>query len=154
MIWQSRKVFGAWILWHCKLDDGKIYRSNHSGSLRKSEMSRPNCSPVYQQIATALHDIDFSSVRVREYPLLLFWTICVILKLTERGTGWDACDKNDMLCGEVILDSAMPAATKYGNFALLGEPKDGFSSLLLQWNDGLQSGTAIATCLQTFWMSL
>ncbi|KAE9379659.1 HET-domain-containing protein [Stipitochalara longipes BDJ] len=147
---ESIKYLGGWIIWHCKLEDGKLFRITETGRLRKSLLLKPedtiqNSRTGFQKIPIAVSDVDFSNLPSLSYPLLLFWTLCINLRLLralpEQGhphglVNYLAIDKFGKSCGKVEMDTAIPES-EYGKFALLAATEDAFWALMLVWKDGI-----------------
>lgn len=67
----------GWITWHCRLEDGKSFRIDNVGRLRKSPYPKAeDCQSkgprAFQQMPVSVSDVDFSVLRTKPYPLLLF----------------------------------------------------------------------------------
>ena len=147
---QTNSGLCGWIIWHCKLEDGNLYRISNTGRLRKSLLPKPedskrNARRKFQGIQVAVSDIEFGIVSASSYPFLLFWTICInlCLKRGSRAKGflpglvnYDAMDKFGKSCGKVKMDTIVPEMAE-GKFALLAVTDDNFWALMLVWKDGV-----------------
>jgi hypothetical protein len=147
----------CWIIWHCKLEDGSIRRITDTGRLRRSlfpkiEDSRGNSRQHFQEISASVSDVDFGTIRFNSYPLLLFWTICVNLRLKrapqENGSSvgpinYQAMDKYGESCGTVYVDTDMPEIRE-GKFALLAAIDDTFWALMVRWEDTVAERRGVA----------
>ncbi|PMD29672.1 HET-domain-containing protein [Hyaloscypha variabilis F] len=140
----------GWIIWHCKLEDGDVVRISNTGRFRKSLMLQPedtlrNARTKYQEFPVATSGVGFSKVPPTSYPLLLFWTICIELRL-ERALPapgdplglayYSAMDKFGESCGRFTMDPTTPENGD-GEFALLAATNDSLWALMLVWKDGI-----------------
>jgi hypothetical protein len=147
----------GWIIWHCRLEDGNIFRITDTGRLRKtlflkSEDSKCKVRQLFQEIPVSVTDIEFGTPPASSYPLLLFWTICVNLSLKRRAptrknpmglADCGAVDKYGESCGMVQMDTTVPEIGD-GKFALLAADDDGFWALMLMWKDGVAERRGVA----------
>lgn len=147
----------CWIIWHCRLEDSSIRRITDTGRLRRSlfpkmEDSRGNARQHFQEILASVSDVDFGTIRLNSYPLLLFWTICVNLRLKrapqENGSSvgpvnYQAMDKHGESCGTVYVDTDMPEIRE-GKFALLAANDDSFWTLMVRWEDMVAERRGVA----------
>jgi hypothetical protein len=158
-------VLRGWIIWHCTLEDGKVYRIDDTGRLRKRllltvEDTQSKSREAFQKIPVSASDINFTAIRATSYPLLLFWTICVNLCLTRRPTSYEITDKIDprivenrhafdvidrygTKCGTADIASTMPEAAE-GKFALLTMYEGYFWAILLGWEDDIAERRGVA----------
>lgn len=148
-----------WIIWHARLEDGKLNRISYTGRLRKTLLLKPEDSKCkvrkqFQEIPVSVIDVDFGSgmVCTSSYPLLLFWTICINLRLKklpqEQGgpvglVNYQAVDKYGESCGVVQMDTLVPEIIE-GKFALLIASDDSFGALMLIWQDGIAERRGVA----------
>jgi hypothetical protein len=102
----------------------------------------------------SVSDVDFSVLRTKPYPLLLFWTICINLRLEKHPyqgesklpighVNLDAIDRFGERCGTVEVDTIVSAATQ-GKFALLAVSEQKFWALMLKWEDGIAERRGLA----------
>ena len=147
----------SWIIWHCRLEDGNLCRISDTGRLRKSLLLKPEDSKCkvrryFQEIVVSVSDVDFGTVRASSYPLLLFWTICINLRLKRAPqahgssvglVNYRAMDKYGESCGLVNMDTTVPEIGE-GKFALLAATDDSFWALMLMWEDGVAERRGVA----------
>jgi hypothetical protein len=149
----------GWITWHCRLEDGKLFRIDNTGRLRKSplpkaEDGQSKSRRAFQQIPVFVSDVNFGAIQAKSYPLLLFWTICVNLRLKKQSyrgesglpTGhvnFEAIDRYGEKCGTVEVDTIMSEATG-GKFALLAVNEQNFWALMLKWEDEIAERRGVA----------
>jgi len=149
----------SWITWHCRLEDGKLFRIDNTGRLRKSplpkaEDGQSKSRRAFQQLPVSVSDVDFGAVRAKSYPLLLFWTISVNLRLKRQSylgesrvpTGhvnFEAIDRYGEKCGTVEVDTIMAEATE-GKFALLAVDEQEIWALMLKWEDDIAERRGVA----------
>jgi hypothetical protein len=147
---QTNSVLRSWIIWHCKLEDGNLYRISNTGRLHKSllpelEDSKRNARRKFQGIQVAASDIEFGIISDSSYPFLLFWTICINLGLTRESrakgfvsgiVNYHAMDRCGKSCGTVKMDTIVPEMAE-GKFVLLAATDDNFWALMLVWKDGV-----------------
>jgi hypothetical protein len=147
----------GWIIWHCRLEDGNLCQISATGRLRKSLLLKPEDSKCkvrrhFQEISVSDSDVDFGTVRASSYSLLLFWTICINLRLKRvpQAHGYPvglvnyrAMDKYGESCGVVDMDTTVPEIGE-GKFALLAATGDSFWALMLMWKDGVAERRGVA----------
>lgn len=162
---KNEPVLRGWIIWHCALEDGKIYRIDNTGRLRKKlflgvEEARSNSRPVFQRITVSSSDINFGAIRAKTYPLLMFWTICVNLcleirprsdeitdntdlRIVENRHAFDVIDRYGTKCGTADMASTISEATE-GKFALLAMYEGYFWAIVLGWEDDIAERRGVA----------
>lgn len=154
---ESSAGFRGWIIWHCKLEDGNLFRITDTGRLRKALLLKPsdtlqNSRDRFQQISIAVTDVSFWNIRSVSYPLLLFWTICINLRLKRapqlkgeppEPVDYFAMDKFGESCGKVDMDTTIHE-TGEGKFAFLSATDNTFWALMLVWKDGVAERRGVA----------
>jgi hypothetical protein len=154
---ESDSALRGWIIWHCRLEDGNLFRITETGRLRQSLLLKPEDSKCkarrrFQEISVSVNDIEFEIPLASSYPLLLFWTICISLQLKRKSqrrrqpiglVDYQAMDKYGKHCGVVEMDTAVPEMRE-SKFALLAADHDGFWALLLMWKDGVAERRGVA----------
>ncbi|QDS70265.1 hypothetical protein FKW77_007657 [Venturia effusa] len=152
-------VLRRWIIWHCVSDSGKMYRIDGSGRLRKNlhlkaEETRANTRRVFRDITILVSDIDFMSVRATKHPLLLFWTICVNVRLSRmtRPGVWEseldiqfaAIDDYNRECGSVQMSGSVAHDDSSVQVALICQRAGIIWGIVLKWNNDVAERCGIA----------
>jgi hypothetical protein len=137
--------FSGWIVWHCKFKDGQTYQINPRGRLYKAAwpIFKPELAERFNEagdIPVSVSD-DYPSVTT-PYPLLIFWTVVVNLRL--RAGKQKSCFPEGFLCCEALdkffeivcedVDVDVPITKgemTVGKFAILTAHDDCFLALLL-----------------------
>jgi hypothetical protein len=148
----------SWITWHCLLEDGKRFRIDNIGRLRKSpfpkaEDSLRKARRAFQKIAVSVSDVDFTGIRAKSYPILMFWTICVNLRLRYRPNfrevenriqtlSFNVIDRLGATCGSVTGEFTLKGSEQ--KFAIVASDETHFWALLLVWEDDIAERRGVA----------
>jgi hypothetical protein len=150
------KNFRTWILWYCRVEDGRLYRISNRGRLRKAailptpELGRQNSRPSWQDLPVSVTDLNLRDIRPTTYPVLLFSTVVINLKLRRRLRDpahhdlpdnlldFDVLTTYDDVCGLVDVDTPLSVTTTEAQFALMAATgRDVFWALMLKWEEGI-----------------
>jgi hypothetical protein len=77
----------------------------------------------------------------RPYALLIFWTICITLRVEARSC--EVLDRNGEKCGTIVMNTTTSEEVM-GQFALLAVDDQEFWALLLEWEDGITERRGMA----------
>jgi hypothetical protein len=111
----------------------------------KSEDTRKNAIKVLSEIPLYGNTINFNTVRPKSYPLLLFWTVVVSLRLRYQKKAPTypnvRVEFNENVAhlnyGVVVMDIADPGGEmRLGKFAILASSARGYWALLLKRENG------------------
>jgi hypothetical protein len=86
--------------------------------------------------------VGFNLARTSGYPHLLFWTICVTLRLQEscldhgKPPRLEIVDQTGRKCGIAEMESPVPVANEI-ELAIILQHKTTFWALALKWEDGI-----------------
>jgi hypothetical protein len=149
------------ILWFCKFKDGQTYRFSETGRLRKapppeSENAINNTVKELKETPLTISDNDLYTVRAKSYPLLIFWTVVINLRLKPKSyipgylkghVNYEPIDRYGRnLDGEVQMDMASSAdEMQVGKFAILASSNTKFWALLLKWENGVAERRGVVT---------
>lgn len=149
----ASETLQRWVLWVCKFKDGQTYRFSDTGRLRKAPPpgfanAIKNAVTELKEIPITISDGDLYTVRAKFYPLLIFWTVLINLRLRPishiSGYPTDHVDYQPIdrygrdLDGEVQMDMALPAdEMQVGKFAIVAASDTTFWALLLKWENGV-----------------
>ncbi|MCJ1307672.1 hypothetical protein MMC25_001320 [Agyrium rufum] len=155
----SSGILRAWIIWYCRLDDGKSYRIDDTGRLRKSllptiEDGQSKSAQSLRQIPVSVSDAEFGVTWTNSYSPLLFWTVCVNLRIeSERVREYPENNKDiaDLMiydkygesCGTGSADT-LSFHSGQMKFALIAAIGQRFWALMLEWTDGIAKRRGIA----------
>jgi len=156
-------IFQRWILWHCLLEDSKLLRIDSTGRLRKSarlglDEARLNSPAELRGFDSFELTVEFKMPKPKQYPLLLFWTVCLHLCVRNTPDGLNIFDADGSKCGSFegeIYTPATSSENKVAEFALIIQEKppyqlNRFYSLMITWNEGVAERQHVA-CL---WVDL
>ena len=157
----AHKPLQRWVIWFCKFKDGQTYRFSEIGRLRKaphpeSENAIKNDVKELTEIPTTVSDSDLYTIRAKSYPLLIFWTVVINLRLKPKPyipgyptshVNYEPIDRYGRnLDGEVQMDMASSAdEMQVGKFAILASSNTKFWALLLKWEDGVAERRGVVT---------
>jgi hypothetical protein len=150
----GREGMRTWIDWHCRIEGGKLFRISNTGRLERTyavptaDSAQLRSRKAFRDLPISISDLNIHSIRLTPYPLLIFWTICINLKLVPRDEplhrdtptnliDFDAFDGLDRHCGTVDSDISLPVWTSEGQFILVAADVDGFLALMVKWEDGI-----------------
>jgi len=146
-------TFGAdlplqgWIIWHSVLKDGSLVRINEKGLLEEKlfltiEHTLSNTRESFHHIPVMDRDVGFNLARTSGYPHLLFWTICVTLRLQESSLDYwkpprfEVVNQTGRKCGTAEMESPILVANEI-EFAIILQHGTTFWALALKWENGI-----------------